>query len=1144
MVSLTPIKTGEYPKRAKQVTAAIAGAEQMGAMDLVSPLIFGTRDYDEMSDRPMRQYHMRGYIDFSSTPVINHVIAGLNAGILACILGVEPAEMNEITGFKKVMYDGVLTPVDQLEESVDFSRVRVGAQVIESLIDQLDFSKELQFTMRIHILEFLRNTKQKPEGLPGEFVKTPTEVPVIGDWYFKPFKAGYDFSGYNAWYAERTDGNIKRMVYLNRLMSHGDGKDRLRGCLLYRIMVTPLASRPSSENNRHDTLTNAYAEVIKQQQTLSLVISGYAPLGSALSAYHAFNRAVICLLAKHDKYRANDKAVLERLVGKKGHIRNKMLGKRIDFSGRSVITIDPFMSIKDVGIPKDMIPKIYRSSILRSMQKPQLDKYVGSKPVVSKMCMRRVEETGLLDKVNVIIGRQPTLHKPSMRSFHPVPVEGRSIQLNPLCVIGFNADFDGDQMYVRVPTSKAGIKESNELLSSEQNMFLPKNGDCVVMPRQEIIYGLSVCTRENDYPPKEGGRSFSSTAELIDAIAKQEVAITSKCSCGGNTGTAGRVAFLCCINRAAFTPSEFDEFTKLEVTASSIKEIVNTMVRYDPHASIDYIDNMVRLGFTVAGTYPPRLSLFDVDVDYTPLMDNFHEHIKEDTELYNMGWETESEYDDRYTTAFEKEVDRVVKQEAGMEYSSSYSKIEADVGLNNGFVRMARSGARGSKSNLLQLYGYKGRVQNGNTGGAFRAVIEHSYLDQLTPLEHFVTAYGGRAALAQKSLSTADSGYTMRKIWHTTSPYVIETNDCGTTDGLVIGMGDIISEFTSGNIDAARSIFIDMVVGRYLAKPYKNYGADRVITKKVAKEWANDSNCSVTIRSILTCKDKCCKKCYGIDLSTNRAPAIGLPIGFIAAQSIGEPGTQLNMDAFKKGGIASSSTTFRMSGFSKLNSYTECKELTKDAPSYDPVAWATGEVMVYPKTDGTKQVKIVGAKGSVILPINVPVKSEVKQGEGLRAMTGDKNVSEIMKYVGLLAAQRYLCYALYSVYKDEGAVNLKHFEVLTEAMTMYRVITTDQKSLVPGLWHDSIMLRNANLSETTYTPAIKPVHSVQGLRPYALSRIAMEQIRDGLASSVLLALDDPLTYPFNRVLVGKSPWVHDAYKYHDDTNDFIEQRRL
>ncbi len=437
-------------------------------------------------------------------------------------------------------------------------------------------------------------------------------------------------------------------------------------------------------------------------------------------------------------------------------------------------------------------------------------------------------------------------------------------------------------------------------------------------------------------------------------------------------------------------------------------------------------------------------------------------------------------------------------------------------------------------------------VQDGTKGGSFRAVIEHSYADQLTPLEHFITAYGGRAGLIQKSLSTADSGYLMRKLWHTTSPFSITNKDCGATEGLTVSVVSIKSAIGC-SVDEARDIFKDMITGRYLAKPVGRYPAGTLVTAYIAEDLAKSDDAWANIRTILTCKDPCCQKCYGVDLSTNRVAALGLPIGFIAAQSIGEPGTQLNMDAFKKGGVASSASTSRLGGFRKLEVYTSVpSDFKKVVSSYDPIAWADGYIEETPKTNGTKLVSIVDEQGhktgSVTLPIDVILKTgqPVKRGEGMRKIAADQDVVEIAKYDSLLHAQRYLCFTLYDVYRNEGAVNLKHFEVLAEAMTMSMVVTTDQPGLVPGQWHDQLQMNGCDLSHTVHYERLHSIGNVTLERPYALSRIAMEHLRSGLSSSVLLGLTDPLEHPLSRILMGLAPCTN----VYVTSGEFLKQRRI
>lgn len=1147
MLQLKPLADQEYFRRAKLVNAALENTEE--ADHLTSESVFGVAKYDKDSDRPLQQYHMRGYIDISDTPILNQVIAGRSGETLAMILGMEPSAMKDILSFNVIGVNGEYVKVDEVPQGM-LSDYRLGPQLVSDLIEQFNPQEALIGAIHHAAGEFLKFSKYKVEGEWYSIARGSGDLPVIGDYYLKSrFKADNMYETWLSFLEQKVMVSANnRFSYLYALC-RPDGKDRLRSCIMRRIMVSPLNTRPAAGITRYDPLTKDYGIVFQKHQYLSMTLQGYGAVDTAISAYNEFLACCEALLLEHSRYQKNHKAIVERLEGKKGHIRDKMLGKRIDFSGRSVITIDPFMSIRNIGIPKDMLPKLYRSATLRSLPRQNRDvaAYVGTTAQKANRNLDRIKSAGLLDKIKVITGRQPTLHKPSMRSFTAKAVPGRSIQLNPLCVIGFNADFDGDQMYVRVPTTQQGIKEANELMCIEQNLFLPKNGECSVMPRQEIIYGLNVCTRAG-MKPNGGGGGYKNVLDLIEALRKQKVAVDTQVSCMGMKGCAGRVAFMCCWNQRAFTEVEWDELMELEVTASSIKKYVNKMVAYSADAAITAIDNMTLLGFVVAGVYPPTLNLLgDDDISYAPLMHDFHASISEDADLYNRGWESEAEYDANYTAAFEECVDKKVKAKVATEASGApISQVEQDAGIENGFVRMSRSGARGSSSNLLQLYGYKGRVQDGTNGGSFRAVIEHSYAEQLTPLEHFITAYGGRAGLIQKSLSTADSGYLMRKLWHTTSPFTITNEDCGATEGLTVSVV-AIQRVIGCSVQEARDIFQDMILGRYLAKPVGKYPAGKLVDKFVAEDLAKSDNAWANIRTVLTCKDPCCRKCYGVDLSTNKLAAIGLPIGFIAAQSIGEPGTQLNMDAFKKGGVASAASSTRLGGFEKLETYTSVpSDFKRSVASYDPVAWDDGYIEEKPKPNGTKMVSIIrddGSKsGSVTLPLDVILRTDerVSRGEGMRKIAGDQDIRELARYDSLLHAQRYLCFTLYDVYRNEGAVNLKHFEVLALGMTMSMVVTTGQPGLVPGQWHDQLQMAGVDLTNTVHYEQLHSIGNVTLERPYALSRIAMERMKSGLSSSVLLGLSDPLQYPLNRILMGLAPWTNPAIC----DGRFMQQRRI
>lgn len=1099
-LKIEPMREDDYLQMGKEVKDGFEPDSAFLQAALSSPAVFGQVEYAPGEDRPVGVDHMRGYIHLCK-PVVNFAIAQERASLLQKLLHADKSLTEEIVSFR-TCYDTALGDYISVDEVESPEGVLWGAEIFKMWIDEFDVEKGVE-----ECLVSAMDGYRKMYGVSGigEFRRaTSGGFLAAGDWHFFPaddcvYEELPQYIGTHVF-----GSNSSRLSFLINLQGH---KDRLYSMIMEYVAVAPIGIRPDIAN-RHDQLSMAYNEVISANKNLKMILSGMFDPRVFAERYKALSDAVYHLLVKPSSFKANRKSVLGKLATKQGDIRAKMLGKRVDYSGRSVITIDPFLSLRKVKLPKDMAPKLFRSHILGSMNNPNPSDWIGMDK--RDKCNSKLLTSGILDNVPVVIGRQPTLHKPSMRAFKAELTDERSIRINPLCVTGFNADFDGDQMWVRVPVSDGAVTEVRDLMSIEQNLYYPKNGECSVMPRQEIIYGLNVCTRDN---MQKGApvKSYSDYRALFDDLFYQRIRVSDTVTLSGYTECAGRVAFASCLPK-----SVFDRMGVKEVTSKTIPPYVEAMLDVSVDAAIDGIDRMVELGFKIGYLYPPTLNLLDEeDISYADVMENFHESMKEITEFYERGLEEESAFATAYDQNFNV-VEDVVK-------SSIYDRV----GRESGFVRLAESGARGSKSNMVQMYGYKGRIQK-SSRESFRAVIEHSYTEQLTPLEHFVTAYGGRQGLINKSLNTADTGYAMRKMWHATSPYVVTGDDCGTAEGIDIKKSDI-AMFTDSPVEV-NDIFCKIITGRYLA------GSNIYVDKNMAKDLCA-KNSSVTIRSVITCKNPCCKKCYGDDPSTHRHAAEGLPIGFIAAQSIGEPGTQLSMDSFKKGGIASKGGV--TSAFEKLEAYIECKDLAKlkNFGSYDPVAWASGEVHEVFNPDGSKRVTIGTSKISKSLPKDAPLRKIAVKGQGLGVERGDYDIKELLMYTDVRTAQVYFIHTLYHIYKNEGEINMKHFEVLAAAMTMHMVVSTDRPDLYVGQYHDSIQMSKGSLENTVYVSTMKGVKTIQPSRTHALSRVIMESIKQGLASSVLLGLEDPLEYPLNRIAMGQEI-------YCGGTGVFLDERKM
>lgn len=1097
-LKLEPMQERDYLQRGEEVKDGFDSKTPYLPRSLTSPLIFGSEEYGSGEDRPLGRDHRRGYIRLCK-PMVNPAVS---KQLLISILGRDSVEVQGVLDYTLCYCpsSGELLPALEADELED---VLWGGEIIRLWLEELDLAATIQEELEKALQGYCKGAKKSGAG---EFRRgTSGGYPACGDWRFYP--AGEEtYEGLAQWIGKNvfTSDNT-RLSYLINLQGH---KERLDIFTLQHVMVVPLGVRPDIQN-RHAQLSWLYDAVISANKNLEIALYGMSEAKALTDLYRHLAKAIHALYVEPPTYHANRKSLLQSLSGKEGDIRSKMLGKRVDFSGRSVITIDPYLSLRKIKVPRDLAPKIYRSHILETMNNPTLPDWVG--PEKRDKCCSRLEERGILEKVPVVIGRQPTLHKYSMRAFQPELTGERSIQINPLCVTGFNADFDGDQMWLRVPVTPGAVNEVKELMSIQHNLYDPKNGSCSVMPRQEIIYGLNVCTRK-DLQKGAVKKSYTSPEDLWEDLFAQRLQVEDTVTWGGYTDVAGRCAFLACLPEPIRK-----ELGCQEITSKSIKPYVEKMVDRNREEAIDALDHLVTLGFKMSYLYPPTLNLLDEeDISYAENMEAFHKEMAEVTDFYERGWEEESKFDAAYDTAFSQYVEEPVKE-----------SIYQQVGKESGFVRLAESGARGSKSNLVQMYGYKGRIQK-SSHESFRAVIEHSYTEQLTPLEHFVTAYGGRQGLINKSLNTADTGYVSRKMWHAASPYVIVSEDCGTKEGIDIRKSDIASFL--GSLEGVDDIFCKILAGRYLAED------GSYISKERAKELCKNREV-VTIRSVLTCKDPCCKKCYGDDPATHRHAAMGLPIGFIAAQSIGEPGTQLSMDSFKKGGIASKGKV--TSAFKRLEAYVECRDLAgnESIGSYDPVAWATGKVYSTPTTDGHQKVTVGDSRQTMKLPADAPLRDYVKKGEGLSLERGDYSMNELLAYTDLKTAQTYFIHTLYHIYKDECEISMKHFEVLAAAMTMHMVVATDRKDLYPGQYHDSIHLHKGSLDNTVYVSTMMGVKRVQPSRPIPLCRVLLESVKQGLASSVLLGLEDPMEYPLNQIMMGQEITC-------GSTGDFIEERRF
>jgi len=481
------------------------------------------------------------------------------------------------------------------------------------------------------------------------------------------------------------------------------------------------------------------------------------------------------------------------------------------------------------------------------------------------------------------------------------------------------------------------------------------------------------------------------------------------------------------------------------------------------------------------------------------------------------GYDNKTTYNSKYTEEYNKIANDVKKH------------LISDIGENNGYVRLVQCGARGDMSSLQQMFSYKGRIAK-SASESFNTVISSAYVTQLNPLEQFISAYGTRKTVIDKVKKPAETGDAMRRMMHTSADGVIVSEDCGSNEGLTITR-ETLRRFTDTRGLSEKEVekmVENILIGRYVA------GSDEFITREKAESLSKDTEISITIRSLLTCREPYCSKCYGVDLTYNRSAVLGLPAGVIAAQSIGEPGTQLTMRTFHAGGVSTKADI--TSDFDKIETIINKITVNEKDGKYDPVAWENGEIST--KIKGKDMlVFISGSNKFVKVNPRARLKPYVTKGEGICKIQGSLNINDIMRYKGLLAAQEYMIYSIYTTYFTQQAVNLKHIELLTAEMTKYIVVNKTARESWPYIGAVLDKREAIALDTSMYEIVPKIFSSLDAPRHKNgfLSSLAFQRIAEVFSHSLIFGKTDDLTSAFSNIMVGQPPNAGTVYpKYMRD----------
>jgi DNA-directed RNA polymerase subunit beta' len=735
------------------------------------------------------------------------------------------------------------------------------------------------------------------------------------------------------------------------------------------------------------------------------------------------------------------KSLSDMLKGKQGRFRQNLLGKRVDYSGRSVIVVGPQLKLHQCGLPKQMALELFKPFVMKRLV--DLNHAQNIKSAKRMVERARPVVWDVLEEViaehPVLLNRAPTLHRLGIQAFEPQLVEGKAIQIHPLVCTAFNADFDGDQMAVHLPLSPEAQAEARILMLSSNNILSPANGRPITSPTQDMVLGLYYLTMEREGELGEG-RAFGSIPEAIMAHDQHSVSLQAKIKIrvDGKTleTTLGRALF----NEAL--PADFP-FVDTDVTKKQLGGIVDKLAEFYPKVTVaQTLDALKSLGFHWATRAGATIGIEDV---VTP------PRKKEILESY----ETQA---DKVQSQYEKGL--ITDDERRQELIEIWTKATAEVGkeMEENFPRvnpvwmMVFSGARGNMMQIRQIAGMRGLVANPK-GEIIPRPIKSNFREGLSVLEYFISTHGARKGLADTALRTADSGYLTRRLCDVAQDVIIREEDCGTDRGLVL---PIATRQQAGNLVKHDHVETS-VYGRTLAEDIEVNGTvvaqagvdlgDRNIDALIAAGVDE-----VKIRSVLTCDSKVgqCAACYGRSLAAGQLVAVGEAVGIIAAQSIGEPGTQLTMRTFHTGGVAGDDITH---GLPRIVELFEARTPKGVAP----IAEAAGVVSFREDAKGKKIVVTPDDGGEEVgYPITRRQKLLVEEGSrvevGQKMVVGAIDPKQVLRILGPRATQVHLVNEIQSVYRSQGVgIHDKHIEVIVRQMLKrITVLEAGDTELLPG----------------------------------------------------------------------------------------------
>ena len=943
---------------------------------------------------------------------------------------------------------------------------------------------------------------------------------------------------------------IKRLEVVESFRNSGNKPEWM---ILDVIPVIPPDIRPmvQLDGGRFATsdLNDLYRRIINRNNRLKRLLELGAPDIIVRNEKRMLQEAVDALIDNGRRGRPVTgpgnralKSLSDMLKGKQGRFRQNLLGKRVDYSGRSVIVVGPELKIYQCGLPKEMAIELFKPFVMKELVSSGLAHNIKS---AKKMVERLQPEVwdvleDVIKEHPVMLNRAPTLHRLGIQAFEPILVEGKAIKLHPLVCTAYNADFDGDQMAVHVPLFVEAQAECRFLLLSPNNLLKPSDGAPVAVPSQDMVLGIYYLTLEKPGDIGEG-MAFKSVNEALLAYVNKAITLHSivKIRVNGLVNgeeksrviqtTLGRMLFneiipqdLGFVDRSNPENDLLPEIDFL-VGKKQLKKIIDKCINtHGSTKTAEVLDDIKRIGYKYSTISAITVSISDMTVPAAKkdliaaaentiekIEKNFRRGLVTDEERYKAVVEAWKDADDKITDALLSNLDKY-----------------------NNIYMMADSGARGSNQQIKQLAGMRGLMAD-TSGRTIELPIKSNFREGLDVLEYFISAHGARKGLSDTALRTADSGYLTRRLVDVSQDLIIRETDCCEGTDRIPGM--VISDFTDGR-EMIESLE-ERMTGRYAAEDIVDpetgevlVKANHMITPKRAARVAKTGLTEVKIRTVLSCRSHIgvCAKCYGANMATGQAVQVGEAVGIIAAQSIGEPGTQLTMRTFHTGGVAGDDIT---QGLPRVEELFEARK-----PKGLAIIAEFGGVVDIKDTKKKREVIVTNNETGESKAYLIPYGSRIKVLEGQNIEAGDEltegsiNPHDLLKIKGVRAVQDYMIREVQRVYRLQGVeINDKHVEMIVRQMLKkIRIEQSGDTDYMPGTLVDVLDFDevNENLAEQGKKPA-EGTQVMLGITKASLatnsflSAASFQETTKVLTDAAIKGKVDPLIGLKENVLIGK-----------------------